>query len=342
MSEADDPYERKVQRTGGSTFTVSIPKEWASAQSIDAGSRMHLYVRDDRLLVTPPDATEARRRVPIDGDGRDPLELARIVAAAYVAGAEAIEIRGPLDRDQQRAVREAIAGLVGIEIHEETEDALIARTMLEVGDLSPEQTVLQMEGIACSMHEAAIDAAVRGQTEVGRRLAREDDSVDRLFGLVCREFQRSLVDVRVARTTDDLTTFDFYTAARQLERVADHAEKIGATAARIEADVPEDFADRFRDVGEESRSIVRRAIRETFDGRDTDRLGAIVTDADGVVAEVESLDRELYERSLPDGYLLGTVLDSIARTAEYGVNVAEAGLQASLRQPALERDGDRR
>lgn len=41
-------------------------------------------------------------------------------------------------------------------------------------------------------------------------------------------------------------------------------------------------------------------------------------------------------RELADGYALTTVLDSITRTAEYGVNIAEAGLQATLRDPGFE------
>jgi len=49
------------------------------------------------------------------------------------------------------------------------------------------------------------------------------------------------------------------------------------------------------------------------------------------------IDQDLYDRDLTDGYALATVVDSLTRTTEYGRNVAEAGLRASLRGSAPER-----
>ena len=45
---------RKVQLSGGTTYTVSLPKSWAQEHGIDAGSTLSLYPnRDGSLLIEP-------------------------------------------------------------------------------------------------------------------------------------------------------------------------------------------------------------------------------------------------------------------------------------------------
>jgi phosphate uptake regulator len=329
VTGGSEPVERKVQVTGGSTYTVSLPKDWAREQGVESGSTVRLYSRDDRLLVSQ-DGEGGRRSVKIPTEGREPEDLARSVESAYIAGCEEVRVEGMLDNEQRRGIRDAVTGLVGIEVHEEDESSIVARTMLDVGDLSPEQTLVQMKLTALSMHEDALDAVLEGDSEKGRRVARQDDDVDRLFGLICREFQRSLVNVDVPMNDGDLTKFEYYTAARQLERIGDHAEKIAEVAERAASTPPDEVAERFDSLGERSRDLVERSVDGVLDVEDAD-LGSIIVDSEAFVEDAEQLDRELYEREAEDGYLLGAVLDSLVRTSEYGVNVAEAGLQVEMR-----------
>ena len=328
----NEPYERKVQLTGGTTYTVSLPKAWANEQAIETGSRLRLYPRGDRLLLTQPAADEQRRTTSISAARHDPDRIGRLIEAAYIAGAETIHIIEGPNRAERVAVRDAVAGLVGIEVVSEEEGIVEIQAMLDAEDLSPKQTVMQMERMAASMHEEAMAAVLAGDLESGTHISGLDDTVDRLFSLVAREFQGSLVDVHVDRAGNGLTAFDYYTVARQIERVADHAEKIANAATLLEAEPPAEFREDLTHIGADAREIVRRAVSETMNGRDIDALAAILADGHTVVTKTAELDRELHERNPTDAYALATVLDSIERTAEYGINVAEAGLQATLRQ----------
>ncbi|WP_044957453.1 AbrB/MazE/SpoVT family DNA-binding domain-containing protein, partial [Halarchaeum acidiphilum] len=42
---------RKLQKVGGGTYTVSIPKAWATAHHLEAGAPVHVYPHDDGTLV---------------------------------------------------------------------------------------------------------------------------------------------------------------------------------------------------------------------------------------------------------------------------------------------------
>jgi phosphate uptake regulator len=329
MTQHDDPIERKVQLTGGSTYTVSLPKKWAGGQGIEAGSVVQLHALGDQLLIAPTDRATESNRVVMESRNRDSTDLARSVVAAYVTGCEEIRVEGIPDREQRRSIRDTVSGLVGIEVYAESDEAISARTMLDVDDLSAEQMLVQMELITLSMHETAIEALLANDNETARQILRQDDEVDRLFRLICREFQRSLS--AVSQSTH-VVTFEQYTAARQIERVADHAEKISEVTERAEAIPPEQLGEELEKLANQARRIVRRARYGLLDGDTPEELGATIVDAETIVEEVETLDRELYESDYDEAYLLGTVLDSITRTAEYGVNIAEAGLQATMRE----------
>jgi len=331
MTDPDGAYERKIQLTGGTTYTVSLPKPWAKAQGIDVGDRVRLYPRGDRLLVAPSDAASVGEAVTVSAAQYTPEQIRQIVVAAYVAGATTVRIEGHPGRPAREAVRDAATGLVGVEVATESDSEVVVRTMLDVADLSPAQTLAQLENVTLSIHEAAVDAALSADSEAGRRVAARDDSVDRLFGLVAREFQRSLVDVTGDRAGDGLTTFDHYTVARQLERIGDHAEKIARVAERIESEPSADLAAELAELAADARAVVQSALSETLNGRDPGALSEVLADGAAVVDATTALDRTLYDRELADGYALATLLDSITRTAEYGRNIAEAGLRASLR-----------
>ena len=44
---------RKVQVTGGSTYTVSIPKTWATDNDVEAGTKIEFHPDGDSLFLTP-------------------------------------------------------------------------------------------------------------------------------------------------------------------------------------------------------------------------------------------------------------------------------------------------
>ncbi|MEF8901929.1 MAG: PhoU domain-containing protein [Halovenus sp.] len=332
MNDNETPVERKVQLTGGSTYTVSLPKDWAGRQNIEPGCLVNLYSRGEQLVMTRSGCgpAEERHTSTIQAGDEDPATLALSIGSAYIAGCEQIHVEEIRTTDQRRALVRTIRDFVGLEVITEDETSLVAQTMLDVGDLSPEQTLAQLERTALEMHERAVEAVVDADREVGTRTARQDDDVDRLFALVSRGFQQSLVDPAVTMgNDDDLTPFEYYMAARQLERIGDHAEKIATTASRLAGPPPADIGNELGTFGRRARTVVQQALSGLLDN--PEELGSVIADAERLLDDIEAMDERLYGEGLEDGYLLGLVLDSIERTTQYGVNVAEAGLQTQHR-----------
>lgn len=330
--QPDDRLERTVQLTGGSTYTVSLPKQWAQGQQIEPGVAVALHPRGERLVVTSSE-TDELRRVTIDAADHDADTLARAVGAAYVGGADEIVLEGPGDTGQRRAATQAVRRFVGLEVLAEDEGGLTARTMLDSPELPPERAIDQTRRTTLEMHREAVAAVVAADGSRATRVDAEDDTVDRLFALVSREFQRSLVDPETPiRRDDGLSSFEYYAMARQLERVADHAEKVAAIAGELETAPDAEIAAEIEAHGEAARAIVADALDGLLPGEPETDLVAVIETAEDVLAEIEGLDERLYRSEVTEGYRLGVVLDSLVRTVEYGVNIAEAGLRAGYRE----------
>ncbi|MGZ4919905.1 MAG: AbrB/MazE/SpoVT family DNA-binding domain-containing protein, partial [Halobacteriota archaeon] len=85
---------RKVQLTGKSSYTVSLPKPWAANLGLKEQSNVAITTMPDgSLRIIPSDHVKppGRRVFSIDGIFDD--ALARYVIAIYIAGYETFELK---------------------------------------------------------------------------------------------------------------------------------------------------------------------------------------------------------------------------------------------------------
>ena len=313
------PTERTVQLAGGSTFTVSLPKEWAQARGVTPGTGVVVYPFDDRLVVAPDDDDDERTAV-IEADHLEAPALRRRIRGAYAAGADVIEVRSKtgFTSSTRRTATETVAGLVGVEVAAETETGLTVRSLLDPAEVSLSDTIDQLRGLVVPMHREAVEAVVTDDAAFAERVADRDDDVDRLFALVSRQFYRVLADVREADhlESDRLGAFTAFRTARYLERVADHAERVAGVAERQSGAPEPAVADDLESLGADARAVLTAALNGDID--DALRQRAALRE------DLDALDRRLYDDDDEAAYLYGRTVESVRRTAENGGNVAEA------------------
>lgn len=329
---------RKIQQVGGGTYTVSLPKEWAEQADVSAGTVVDLHTHIDGLLVIQAGDCEhdATGPIEIQVPPADADAVEQTLRAAYAAGAEEICLAASQGfSDEQRRVVDRVArNLTGVAVAEETPTEVTVRTMLDASEVSIAQSVRQLQFVALSMHRDA-GAALTGAAGVDQPADR-DDQADRLYAMIERHFERGLsrldeVDA-LGLTRPEL--FQLWATARELERVADHAERIARVAARLEAPVSGDLADDLDDIAHTAQTVVEDAVRVVIDDAGVDTARQALTARDRVRSDVTDLDRRLFEAPESD-YRLTHVLDSLKRTAEHGGNVAELGLRMAVREGTL-------
>ncbi|QIB75292.1 phosphate uptake regulator PhoU [Halogeometricum borinquense] len=329
---------RKVQVTGGSTYTVSIPKDWATENSVSAGSEVEFYPEGDSLFLTPRTEDE-RTEGTLDIANLAGDELTRAVMTMYVSGFDIIALEsGRITTEQRRTIREATQSLVGLEVLEETRDRVVIRDLLDSSELSIHNAVTRMRLISLSMLEDAIAAMAELDDDMARDVIQRDDDVDRLWMVVSRIFRATL---RTPKAAEELglpreVCFDYQSAARQLERIGDHATKIAHLTLNFEEPVSEDVVSALEELYMEARKVVDDGMDALFTD-DPDEASRLANDARENVQQIDERARKIDEllRDLDPAraQLLGLIVDSVSRSADYGGNIAETALQKAAPTP---------
>ncbi|WP_436345943.1 PhoU domain-containing protein [Natronorubrum sp. FCH18a] len=328
---------RKVQVTGGSTYTVSLPKGWATENGISSGSTVEIYSEGDTLLVTPQRDTDHHEGT-LEVATLEDEQLIRAVLTMYVSGFDIIRLEANrITTDQRRAIRSAVQGLVGVEVVEEGSDSVVVQDLLDSSELSIVNAVSRMRLIATSMLEDAVTALVENDGDIAQDVIERDDDVDRLFLVVSRIFRATLRSPRAAEglgvSREDC--FDFHSSARQLERVADHAVKISQLARKLEA-IPEGVADALLELHADASTILDQSMDALF-ADDSDEATDLGHEALESVLEIDehtrTIDDMLRELDSVQAQSLGLILDSLSRSADYGGNIAETALQKAAPRP---------
>jgi phosphate uptake regulator len=328
---------RKVQVTGGSTYTVSLPKDWATANDVSAGSIVEFHAEGDSLLLTPK-REEDRTEGTLDVSGLEGDQLTRAVMTMYVSGFDIITLETPrVSAQQRRTIRQATQGLVGLEVIEETSDRVVLQDLLDSAELSIHNAITRMRLVSLTMLSDAIEALVEDDDELAHDVKERDDDVDRLWYMTSRVFRTVLRDPTAASDIglDRETCFDYQSSARQLERIADHAAKIADLALEIgpiEGEIAEglyDLRDEAIDVPETAMDALLEDDNETAT-RMANEARASIRPIDDRAREVDDLIRDM---SSETAQVLGLVVDSLTRTADYGGNIAESALQKAAPHP---------
>ncbi|WP_299269980.1 phosphate signaling complex PhoU family protein [Halorientalis sp.] len=328
---------RKVQVTGGSTYTVSLPKDWATANDVSAGSVVEFHAEDDSLLLSPK-RDEERTEGTLDVSGLEGDQLTRAVMTMYVSGFDIIRLETPrVSAEQRRTIRQATQGLVGLETIEETSERVVLQDLLDSSELSVHNAITRMRLVALTMLSDAVDALVENDEDLAYDVRERDDDVDRLWYMISRVFRSVLRDPTAASQIGlpRETCFDYQSSARQLERIADHASKIARLSIEVD-DVSAEIADGLCELREEALAVPEAAMNALLED-DAEEATRLATEARSRIRPIDDsardIDDRIHQLDSQTAQVLGLVVDSLSRTADYGGNIAESALQKAAPRP---------
>lgn len=329
---------RKVQRTGVSTITVSLPKDWVSSNNLKPGDQVDLEIMPDGSLSI--DTKEHRRREPqkktinIDRDETTD-HLVRKLIGAYLAGFNIVEVRSKerMDLETKYAVREFARTVIGPEVIEETANLIALHDLSDPVELPQKKCVRRMHMIVDSMHRDAVAAYTNMDLELARDVIDRDQDVDRLYWMTVKQYNLIQKDRSLAERVgvDIFESMSLMLMARIMERIGDHAEKIAKNAI-VQAELNSNEGDlgAIGGISLEALEVLSEAV-ESFFLRDVPEANRTIDRAKELAGRAERLFPDLPSRINKGAVTLTSVLDSVIRTIMYSTDVAELAINEAMR-----------
>jgi phosphate uptake regulator len=341
VAESRRPDFRKVQKTGGDSFVVSLPKTWVTDIGLKAKDPVAVMIQPDSSLLIIPRRdlrTASRTEATLEAQGLDKDFLLRHFISYYLAGYDTIRITlGKGDSSLRAFIREGIRRkLVGVEIIEESSVGILTQCLSGYVDLPLKKAFERMTIIAGGMLTDSVAVLQGGSKSMAEEVIERDDEVDRFYHFLLRQLNIAVRDRSVIQEIGLTSTRDclgYRLAVKSAERVADHAAGIAAQAENL-LSLSEGAAKKIQDMTAVSRRV--------FDGSILSLLRLDVKLAEEAIAKTKEvlamegrITGELLAPRLSGAQVgsLKLMLESIRRVAEYGSDIAEIAIDLTVAEP---------
>lgn len=335
------PDFRKVQKTGGDSFVVSLPKTWVTDVGLRAKDPVAVMVQPDSSLLIVPRRdirAAAKSEATLEAQGLDKDFLLRHFISYYLAGYDTIRMTlGRGDAPLRGFIREGIRRkLVGVEIIEESSGAILTQCLSGYVDLPLKKAFERMAIIAGGMLTDSVAVLQAGGKGLAQEVIERDDEVDRFYHFLLRQLNIAVRDRSVIQEIGLTSTRDclgYRLAVKSAERVADHAAGIAAQAENLTT-LSEGSAKKIQDMAGLSRKVFDSSISSLLrlDGKLAEEAIARTKE---VLQMEEKLSGEILAPRMNGAQVASTklMLEGIGRAAEYGSDIAEIAIDLTVAEP---------
>lgn len=321
---------RRVQVTGGASYVVTLPKDWAESQKIKKNDPVGLVVQPDgSLLVTKKITDESPQRIKeIDSSKiSDPALLFRMLIGAYITGFSTIRItaKEKFPPFVRTVVRDFTQMTIGQEVVEETATAIAIKDLLNPAEMPFDNTIKRMYVIVRAMHEDAITAFETQNRALAQDVTGRDTDADRLNWLIARQTTMILQNASLSRKMGIAPgmAMYYYMLSRIIERIGDHAVRIAEHAVPVMgAVVDKKILDAVRKASTMSLEIFDRSIVSFFntDMKEAHRNIESIHALEKICGDIDNM---VLRQETPVAINIGYIAESIRRSGEYAGDISE-------------------
>jgi phosphate uptake regulator len=215
-------HQRKIQLIAGSTYSVSLPKEWVLKNSLKEKSIVSIIIHDDESLIINPQSqsieTTNKINLNIDEYGTN---IGQVLFSLYYSGFEDITLvssRTIPDR-AKLSIKKKINYMSGTEIVYEDSQKIRLKVLLDTKKLDINQIFFRI----CLLINSSIDVLMKGKHLETIEL--NEDEVDRLYHLTAKILSLSSLNSDILKSSNvkySSNIVPFSLISKKLENIADN------------------------------------------------------------------------------------------------------------------------
>jgi phosphate uptake regulator len=333
--------QRKLQVTGGSTFILSLPKDWATKNELKRGSAMMVREEDDGSLSIAPSSfpkKEKQDEAFIKSSQTDnPDAVMRTAISAYLDGYNILHIRAQSQKVLSSKLRNHLKNftrnyLVGTEIVIDTPTDLTLQVLLNYPELTVQNALSRMAIIASSMHKEAISSLKKLDYVSAKAVIETDREVNR-FGLyIVRLLKLAVSNQRIVKEIGlgyQKECLGYRLIAKAVERTADHATKIAENTLLLHELMSEEFSEKIGQLSELANLMFENSVEALF--KHDFNLAESVIEKLSLIHNLEKETVLCSQTARPEEMVnLRLIIESVRRTAEYASDISEVVLNLNV------------
>jgi phosphate uptake regulator len=322
---------RKLQTTSGGTYILTIPKDWIESIGLSKGDLVSVELEDNSIVISPTKVKPVSQTRSIELEQfKDEKLLELCITASYIQGHDITEIvsSSKIPPDQKRWVRQAVEGLIGVEIAEDYADKVVLQNLIDTSKFDIARLLEKFSLTSKAVFQDAIKALVSKDLSLAQDAFERGQESTKLYRLLMR---LSLQAVKSRKVREEMKISDLtdavinVIATRELGRIAYYAMRIAQHAGEIQ-----------RDLDSELVSTIQKMSRVTIDMQEQSFLSLIKRDlvqASSIIDKMASV-RRLYEsaqllvQKIPDKQCLpiSLIVRDIRAVAGYTVALADVAV----------------
>jgi phosphate uptake regulator len=306
---------RKIQKTGGSTLVVSLPKVWCQNFDLKVGSKVMLnYNEKGGIIMEPFDRAQSNITAIIDIKKDSEMENdLRMLISKYIQGVKKINIRSEDKKAMDDVIKRFLEFTIGFEITDEKGNEVVMEDLISLPMLTFDKAMRRMVTLVRSI----VTESISDEKIPLEYVLQKEDEVDKFNIYIQRLFSQSLKDYSVLQLNkiSSSEALAYLLISRILERMADHGVRI----YRLLGEKKLNNTD-IKNYIKAATEIMGRSM-EYFFKKDVSSSNAEISKKDYFKSEREVINRSL--RGTVDGIILAEVLEDAERIALYSTDICE-------------------
>ena len=312
---------RKIQKTGGSTLVVSLPKVWCQNFNLKVGSKVVLnYNERGGIMLEPFERAQEVSSAIVDISKDSDLEVEiRVLISKYIQGVKKITIKSDDKKMMDDVISKFLDLTIGFEIIDEKSNESTLEDLISLPMLTFEKGMRRMVTLVRSI----VNESINPQKIPFEYVMQKENEVDKFNIYIQRLFSQSLKDYSVLQLNkiSSSEALSYLLVSRILERIADHGIRIYRLLNQKEINHRE-IVDYIKDAADSmGRSV------EFFFKKDKVAANQEITKKEFFKRRRDAINRSI--QGSTEAITLSEILEDAERIALYSSDICELTLDYS-------------